>query len=163
MEGKADSVMCAYNSINGEPACANKFLLEDTLRGAWNFNGYVVSDCGAIGDINRGHKFVAGMQESAAVSLKRGTDLDCGADTQGYATAIQTGLISEKEADVNLKRLFKARFQLGMFDPPSMVKYAQIPVFGKRQRGAPRTGAEGSARGDGAAEERRRAAAEVFA
>jgi beta-glucosidase len=127
VEGKADSVMCAYNSINGEPACANKFLLEDTLRGAWNFQGYVVSDCGAIADINRSHKFVPDIQDSAAISLKRGTDLDCGADTQGYAKAIQTGLISEKEADVNLKRLFKARFQLGMFDPPEMVKYAQIP------------------------------------
>jgi beta-glucosidase len=127
VEGKADSVMCAYNSINGEPACANKFLLEDTLRGAWKFGGYVVSDCGAIADINRNHKFVADIQDSAAISLKRGVDLDCGADTQGYATAIQTGLISQQQADINLKRLFKARFQLGMFDPPSMVKYAQIP------------------------------------
>jgi len=128
VEGKADSVMCAYNSINGEPACASKFLLQDTLRGAWNFSGYVVSDCGAIGDINRNHKFVPTIQESAAVSLKRGTDLDCGADTQGYATAIQTGLISQQEADVNLKRLFQARFRLGMFDPPEMVKYRQIPI-----------------------------------
>ena len=127
VEGKAQSVMCAYNSINGEPACANKFLLEDTLRGAWSFSGYVVSDCGAIGDINRNHKFVPALPDSAAISLKRGTDLDCGADTQAYATAIQTGLISQKEFDLNLKRLLKARFQLGMFDPPEMVKYAQIP------------------------------------
>jgi beta-glucosidase len=127
VEGKADSVMCAYNRINGEPACANTFLLGDTLRGAWKFTGYVVSDCGAIGDINRNHKFVATIEESAAISLRRGTDLDCGADTQGYLTAIQKGLISQKDADVNLGRLFKARFQLGMFDPPEMVKYAQIP------------------------------------
>jgi beta-glucosidase len=127
VEGKADSVMCAYNSINGEPACANKFLLEDTLRGAWSFKGYVVSDCGAIGDINRNHKFVPTLEESAAISLKRGTDLDCGADTQAYRTALEKGLISSKEADVNLKRLFKARFQLGVFDPPEIVKYAQIP------------------------------------
>ncbi len=127
VEGKADSVMCAYNRINGEPACANRFLLEDTLRGAWKFGGYVVSDCGAIGDINRNHKFVPTLEESAAISLKRGTDLDCGADTQAYLKALQSGLISQKEADVNLKRLFKARFQLGMFDPPQMVKYASIP------------------------------------
>jgi beta-glucosidase len=127
VEGKADSVMCAYNSINGEPACANTFLLQDTLRGAWKFNGYVVSDCGAIADINRNHKFVAGIEDSAAVSLKRGTDLDCGADTQGYLTALQKGLISPQDSDINLKRLFKARFQLGMFDPPEMVKYASIP------------------------------------
>ena len=127
VEGKADSVMCAYNSINGEPACANTFLLDDTLRGAWKFNGYVTSDCGAIADINRNHKFVPSIEESAAISLKRGDDLDCGADTQGYLTALQKGLISQQEADINLKRLFKARFQLGMFDPPEMVKYAQIP------------------------------------
>jgi beta-glucosidase len=127
VEGKAQSVMCAYNAINGEPACANKFLLQDTLRDAWKFNGYVVSDCGAIGDINANHKFVPSIQDSAAVSLKRGTDLDCGADTQGYLKALQSGLISQPEADTNLKRLFKARFQLGMFDPPATVKYAQIP------------------------------------
>jgi beta-glucosidase len=127
VEGKAESVMCAYNRINGEPACANKFLLEDTLRGAWKFNGYVVSDCGAIADINRNHKFTPTLQESAAVSLKRGTDLDCGADTQAYRTAIETGLISKDEADINLKRVFKARFQLGLFDPPEKVQYAQTP------------------------------------
>jgi beta-glucosidase len=127
VEGKADSVMCAYNRINGEPACANTFLLGDTLRGAWKFGGYVVSDCGAIADINRNHKFVPTLEESAAISLKRGTDLDCGADTKAYATAIAKGLISAQEADINLKRLFKARFQLGMFDPDTVVKYAQIP------------------------------------
>ncbi len=127
VEGKADSVMCAYNSINGEPACANTFLLEDTLRGAWKFGGYVVSDCGAIADINRNHKFVPTLEESATVSLNRGTDLDCGADTQAYAVAIKKGLVSAAQVNLNLKRLFTARFQLGMFDPPSMVKYAQIP------------------------------------
>ena len=129
IEGKADSVMCAYNSINGQPACVNQFLLEDTLRGAWKFDGYVVSDCGAIGDINRGHAFTASLAESAALSLKRGTDNDCGAgDAHGYLEAMQKNLISEKELDVNLKRMFKARFQMGLFDPPSMVKYAQIPA-----------------------------------
>jgi beta-glucosidase len=131
VEGKADSVMCAYNSINGQPACANQFLMQDTLRGAWNFQGYVTSDCGAIADISnakpRGHEFVPAIADSAAISLKRGDDLDCGADTQAYLTAMQKGLISQQEADINLKRLFKARFLLGMFDPPEMVKYAQIP------------------------------------
>ena len=145
VEGKADSIMCAYNSINGEPACANKFLLQDTLRDAWSFQGYVVSDCGAIGDVSRNHKFVPTLPEAAAVSLKRGTDLDCGADTQAYATAIQTGLISAKEADINLKRLLKARFQLGMFDPPEMVKYAQIP-FSENDSGAHRELARKAAR-----------------
>ena len=127
IEGKAYSVMCAYNRINGEPACANTFLLVDTLRSAWNFNGYVVSDCGAIADINRNHKFVPTLEESAAISLKRGTDLDCGADVQAYGTAFYKGLITPADADVNLKRLLKARFQMGMFDPPEMVAYARIP------------------------------------
>jgi beta-glucosidase len=127
IEGKADSVMCAYNRINGEPACANTFLLGDTLRDAWKFNGYVVSDCGAIADINRNHKFVPTLEESAAVSLKRGTDLDCGADAQAYGAAMYRGLIAPAEADVNLKRILKARFQMGMFDPPEMVPYARIP------------------------------------
>ena len=97
IEGKADSVMCAYNSINGQPACANQFLLHDTLRGAWKFDGYVVSDCGAIGDINGGHAFTASLAESAALSLKRGTDNDCGAgDAHGYLEAMQKGLISRE-------------------------------------------------------------------
>jgi beta-glucosidase len=127
VDGKAYSVMCAYNRVNGEPACESAFLLGDTLRGAWKFGGYVVSDCGAIGDINRNHKFVPTLEEAAAVSLKRGTDLDCGADTVAYATAMANGLITPRDADVNLKRLLKARFDLGMFDPPEMVRWARIP------------------------------------
>jgi beta-glucosidase len=130
MEGKADSVMCAYNSINGEPACVNTFLLQDTLRGAWKFNGYVVSDCGAITDIYKGHAFLGTLPEAAALSLKRGTDSDCAntPDVPAYLEAMQKNLISQNEVDVNLKRLFKARFQMGLFDPPAMVKYTQIPA-----------------------------------
>jgi beta-glucosidase len=135
-EGKAGSVMCVYNSVNGEPGCANTYLLQDRLRGAWKFNGYVVSDCGAITDIMSGHHFVKTMPEAAAISLKKGTDNDCcdftskvkgNADYVMYADAVKQGLLSEKDVDVTLKRLFRARFQLGMFDPPELVKYAQIP------------------------------------
>src|ERR1022692_1149886 len=130
VDGKADSVMCAYNSINGEPACVNTFLLQDTLRGAWKFNGYVVSDCGAITDIYKGHAFLGTLPEAAALSLKRGTDSDCAntLDVPAYLEAMQKNLISQNEVDVNLKRLFKARFQMGLFDPPAMVKYTQIPA-----------------------------------
>ena len=134
VEGKADSVMCAYNRINGEAACSSKFLLQDTLRGAWKFNGYVTSDCGAISDIYRkpgvGHHIVDTLPEAAALSLKTGTDTDCYFQTQdvpSYLEAMQKGLISQPDVDVNLKRLFKARFQLGMFDPPEMVPYSKIP------------------------------------
>jgi beta-glucosidase len=136
-EGKAGSVMCVYNSVNGEPGCANTYLLQDRLRGAWKFNGYVVSDCGAITDIMSGHHFVKTMPEAAAISLKKGTDNDCcdftskvsgNADYVMYVDAVKQGLLSEKDVDVAVERLFRARFQLGMFDPPEMVKYAQIPL-----------------------------------
>ncbi len=136
IEGKAGSVMCAYNRINAEPACANSFLLQDELRGAWKFGGYVVSDCDAVADIQRGHHFTDTLAEAAAVSLKRGTDNECAdfgqkpadnSDYQKYLDAVKQGLLSEKDIDVSLRRLFTARFRLGLFDPPEMVKYAQTP------------------------------------
>jgi beta-glucosidase len=136
VEGKAESVMCAYNRINGEPACANSFLLKDQLRGAWKFNGYVVSDCDAIGDVFKGHQFTKSMAEAAAVSMKTGMDNECAdfftkakdnSDYVKYLDAVKQGLLSEKEIDVALKRLFTARFRLGLFDPPEMVPYAQTP------------------------------------
>jgi len=135
-EGKAGSTMCAYNRVNGEPACANSFLLEDELRGAWKFSGYVVSDCDAVADIQRGHHFTETMAEAAAISLKRGMDNECAdfrpnvtgnSDYVKFIEAVNQGLLSEKDIDVSLKRLFTARFRLGLFDPPEMVKYARTP------------------------------------
>ena len=135
-EGKAESVMCAYNRVNGEPACANTFLLEDQLRGAWRFTGYVVSDCDAVVDIYEGHHFVKSQAEAAAVSLKKGMDNECADfftvakdshDYQPYLDAVKQGLLIEADLDVSLKRLFTARMRLGMFDPPEMVRYAQTP------------------------------------
>jgi beta-glucosidase len=130
-EGHAGSIMCAYNSINGQPACANRFLLQDQLRGHWNFQGYVVSDCDAVKDIWRGHQFTQTLEAADAVSMKTGTDLDCnepGADSSHYLAAVQQGLLPEKVLDVSLKRLMKARFELGLFDPPAMVKFNAIPA-----------------------------------
>ena len=126
-EGRAASVMCAYNRINGEPACASTHLLGDILRGEWGFQGYVVSDCGAIDDIFRRHLFVKTPEEASAVAVKRGTDLECGDIYRALAAAVKEGRISEGEIDTAVKRLFEARFRLGMFDPPETVKYAQIP------------------------------------
>ena len=135
-EGKAESVMCAYNRINGEPACANTFLLKDQLRVAWKFTGYVVSDCDAIVDVFKGHQSTKSMAEAAAVSMKTGMDNECAdfftkakdnSDYVKYLDAVKQGLLSEKDIDVSLKRLFTARFRLGLFDPPEMVKYAQTP------------------------------------
>src|SRR5215831_1831443 len=127
VEGKADSVMCAYNRTNGEPCCANKRLMTDILRGEWGFNGYVVSDCGAISDIWKGHKFAKSEAEASSLAVKAGTDLACGREYGSLLQAVKSGLISESEIDVSLKRLLTARFKLGMFDPPELVRYAQIP------------------------------------
>jgi beta-glucosidase len=127
-EAKAGSVMCAYNRINGEPACANQFLLEDQLRNAWNFHGYVVSDCGAVQDIHNGHHFTATLPEAAAAAIKHSMDLECsGSDYSHYVAAVKNGFLKESELDVAVKRLMRARMQLGMFDPPELVKYAQTP------------------------------------
>jgi len=129
-EAKAGSVMCVYNSVNGEPGCANSFLLQDQLRDKWKFQGYVVSDCGAVSDIQRGHHFVNTLAEAGAISIKRGTDLECadtGNDYSRYVAAVKQGLLTEVELDVSVKRLMKARMLLGMFDPPDLVKYQQIP------------------------------------
>ncbi len=130
-EAKAASVMCAYNRINGEPACANTFLLEKRLRIAWHFHGYVVSDCGAVQDIQQGHHFVATLPEAAAAAIHHSMDLECnGADFSHYVAAVKSGLLTESELDVAIKRLMRARIQLGMFDPPETVPYAQTP-FGE--------------------------------
>jgi beta-glucosidase len=145
LEGKADSVMCAYNSINGQPACANDFLLLDTLRKAWDFKGYVVSDCDAIADIDGGlsmfmtggHHYVETFAQAAAVSMKHSVDNDCAdfsqstldrSDYQRYVDAVNDGLLPQADMDASLKRLFTARMKLGMFDPPDMVPYANTPA-----------------------------------
>ena len=134
-EGKAGSVMCAYNAINGQPACANKFLLQDQLRGKWNFQGYVVSDCEAVVNIFRDHHFTKTQPEASALAVERGMDNECidgGAkveddhDYRPYLDAYKQGILKESEIDTALIRLFTARMKLGMFDPPEMVPYAKI-------------------------------------
>jgi beta-glucosidase len=127
LEGKAYSVMCAYNRTNGEPCCVNKRLMSDILRGEWGFGGYVVSDCGAIYDIYQFHKFVKTEPEASALAVRAGTDLTCGGEYKSLIEAIKQGFITEAEIDTSLKRLLTARFRLGMFDPPEMVPYARIP------------------------------------
>jgi beta-glucosidase len=127
LEGGATGVMCAYNSTNGEPACANTRLMQEILRGEWSFKGHVVSDCAAIEDIWKWHKFVQTEAEASAVAVKKGTDLTCGREYKSLSEAVQKGFISEKEIDTAVKNLMRIRFRLGMFDPPEMVKYAQIP------------------------------------
>jgi beta-glucosidase len=127
-EGGAWSIMGAYNRYMDDPCCASPFLLREELRGKWGFKGYVVSDCGAIDDIWQNHKVVKTAAEAAALAVKAGCDLNCGDTYLSLKDAVEKKLITEKEIDVSLKRLFEARFRLGMFDPDKMVKYAQIPI-----------------------------------
>ena len=134
MEGHADSVMCAYNSLNGEPACANHVLLGEYLRGAWKFNGYVVSDCAAVEDVSAHHHFKPTMEEGVAAALKAGTDLICGEPPQdrvhlertAVLNAVRQGVLSEADVDRALLRLLTARMRLGMFDPPAMVPWSKL-------------------------------------
>jgi beta-glucosidase len=127
VEGKAESVMCAYNSVLGQPACAND-LLFSTLRGKWHFNGYVVSDCGAVTDIYAGQLYVMTIERAAALALKAGTDLSCGDEYSYLIAAVRNRLVSEDEIDRAVKRLFIARFRLGLFDSPESVSYANVPA-----------------------------------
>ncbi|MEQ1644251.1 MAG: glycoside hydrolase family 3 C-terminal domain-containing protein [Pyrinomonadaceae bacterium] len=126
IDAKAAGVMCAYNRINGEPACASKELA-DILFTKWKFKGHVVSDCGAIDNIYLRHKYVPTEGEASAISVKGGTDLTCGREYRSLVKAVKDGLITEREIDTSVKNLMRVRFRLGMFDPPEMVKYARIP------------------------------------
>jgi beta-glucosidase len=130
-EAHAQSVMCAYNAIDGAPACASTMLLRDHLRDAWHFDGYVVSDCAAVADVNTGHHYAPDMAHAAAAAVKAGTDLECGfREGQAFPALVQAvhdKLITEAELDNALRRLFRARFRLGMFDPPSSYAYGRIP------------------------------------
>ncbi len=126
-EGKAYSLMCAYNRLNGVACCGSSGLLNTILRTDWNFNGFVVSDCDAIDDIALHHKVTATPEEAVALAIKSGTDLECGRFFKHLRSAVDKKLISETELDVALKRIFTARFKLGMFDDTSQVVWAKIP------------------------------------
>jgi len=133
IEGKAESLMCAYNRLNGEPACANSMLLGEHLRKDWGFQGYVVSDCGAVADVYKGHKFKPTPEAASAAVFSAGMDLICGdsrnnmnMDTTGLTGAIQQGLLPEAVLNQAVRRLFLARFRLGLFDPPSLVPYSKL-------------------------------------
>ena len=134
IEGHAQSVMCAYNRVNGEPACDNQVLLQEHLRHDWSFGGYVVSDCGAIEDISAHHHFKPTPEEAVAAALTGGTDLICGEPPQDRVhlertaalKAVQQGILPELAIDTAVLRTLSARFRLGMFDPPAMVPWANL-------------------------------------
>ena len=126
-EGKAESIMCVYNSVDGVPGCASTDLLEKRLREQWGFKGFVVSDCGAVGDIFRNHKYTSTMGAASVAAVKAGTDLTCGEEYKTLVDEVKAGNITEAELNRSLERLFAARFRLGMFDPPERVPFSKIP------------------------------------
>ncbi len=126
VNGKAESVMCSYNSVRGQPACGNDELLGKVLRREWGFSGYVVSDCGAVIDISEGHKARKTAAEAAAMALIAGTDLECGSGSweagspdsfEALREAVKQGLVKESDIDDALRRLVRAQMKLGVYDP----------------------------------------------
>jgi beta-glucosidase len=122
-------VMCAYNAVNTQPCCGNDLLMNDILRKQWNFKGYVTSDCWAIDDFFKYHKTHPDATSSAIDAVLHGTDVECGQTVyKTLVDAVKNKLITEAQLDISLRRLFTIRYQLGMFDPVSMVSYAQTPA-----------------------------------
>jgi beta-glucosidase len=128
VEGKADYVMCVYNSVAGVPGCASEDLLQKRLRQQWGFQGYVVSDCGAVNDIYRNHKYTSTLGGAAVAAVKAGTNLTCGTEYRTLIDEVKAHRITESEINRSLERLFVARFRLGMFDPPELVPYSKITI-----------------------------------
>jgi beta-glucosidase len=128
VDAQLEAIMGAYNRTLDEPCCASQLLLQDILRGEWGFQGHVVSDCGALGDIHNNHKITKDAAESAALALKKGCDLGCDTVFDEIPEAIERGLISEADVDRALERTLGTRFKLGMFDPPEDVPFTSISM-----------------------------------
>ncbi|MCG8701016.1 MAG: glycoside hydrolase family 3 C-terminal domain-containing protein [Bacteroidales bacterium] len=128
LDGKVYSVMGAYNRFRGESCSAHSFLMDEILRKTWDFEGYVVSDCGAIRDIYRDHKITETAAQAAALGVIRGCDLNCGNTYPHLKKAIDSNYVTEKDIDLVLSRLLTARFRLGMFDSDEKVPFASIPL-----------------------------------
>lgn len=128
-QGDVKEVMCAYQRFDGDPCCGSNRLLQQILRDEWGFQGLVVSDCGAIGDFWQPgrHEVSADQPAAAAKAVASGTDVECGAHYGSLTKAVERGDISEEQIDVSVRRLLKGRFELGNFDPDSIVPWAQIP------------------------------------
>ena len=125
-EAEVESVMGAYNRVNGEPACGSETLLKKTLREKWGFRGHVVSDCWAVRDFHENHKVTDTAPESAALAIKNGCDLNCGNTYLHMMEALQEGLVTEENITTACERLFTTRYLLGLFDDDC--EYNSIPV-----------------------------------
>lgn len=128
VDAKVQSIMSAYNRFRGAPASASSFLLDEVLRERWGFEGYVVSDCGAIGDILYNHKIVETKEEAARISLEGGCDLNCGSTYLSLLSLSEQGLLNQEALDKAVSRLFLSRFKLGMFDPEEKIPFSRLPI-----------------------------------
>lgn len=128
VEGRAQSIMAAYNAVNGVPCAVNKLLLTDILRGKWGFDGYVVSDTGGVNRLVGGHHLVETYEEAAAKAVLAGCDLDDREFPEHLPKAVARGLIAERDVDRAVARVLRARFRLGELDPPEMVPYSRTPA-----------------------------------
>ncbi|MCR4749445.1 MAG: glycoside hydrolase family 3 C-terminal domain-containing protein [Lachnospiraceae bacterium] len=124
VEGDVESVMGAYNRTNGEPCCGHSYLMEDVLRKLWKFEGHFVSDCWAIRDFHENHKVTSSPEESAALALKKGCDLNCGCTYRSILEAYDKGLIDKEDIRTAAIRLFTTRYLLGEFEEN---EYDKIP------------------------------------
>jgi beta-glucosidase len=127
-EARVESVMGAYNRTLDEVCCASELLIEDILRGEWDFQGHFVSDCGALSDFHLNHKVTKDAAESAALALRHGCDLGCDHVFIEIPEAIRRGLITEADVDRSLERTLTTRFKLGMFDPAEDVPFTSISM-----------------------------------
>lgn len=129
LEGNVREVMCAYNAFDGQPCCANNTLLTEILRGKWNYDGMVVSDCWALADFyqKQYHGTHPDEKSTAADALKHSTDLECGDTYNNLNKSLASGLITEKDLDISMRRILKGWFELGMLDPKSSVHWNSIP------------------------------------
>lgn len=127
-EGKSHSIMASYTAYNKVPASVNPFLLTEILRDTWGFDGFTVSDCGAVGDAVWGHWFTDTEPKAVAIAMKAGLDIDCGHYFRlNTKTALDLGYLSMSDVDTSLSRLFRARFRLGLFNSPDKKPYMDIP------------------------------------
>lgn len=128
-EGNVQEVMCAYNRFEGDPCCTSDKLLIQILREKWGYQGLVVTDCGAIDDFFRkgAHETHPDAAAASVAAVLSGADVECGSSYKSLKQALADGMISEEQLDVSLARLFKAQFELGMFDPQDRVKWSKIP------------------------------------
>ena len=129
IDGKAEIVMCAYNAVDGMPACANQQLVDGTLRARWGFAGHVTSDCGGIDDITTGHKFTRTNVEAVAVAIKAGTDMNCGFKNEylDIPKAVASGLLSQADVDQAVRRVLGTRFKLGILPASTRTPWSATP------------------------------------